>query len=53
MTIRILLVDDEQLVRAGLAMILAVEDDLEIVGFASRRRGCGAQGCRTCDPTSC
>ncbi len=35
MTIRVLLVDDEQLVRTGLAMILEAEDDLEIVGVAA------------------
>ncbi|MDP9220159.1 MAG: response regulator transcription factor, partial [Actinomycetota bacterium] len=34
MTIRVLLVDDEALVRAGLRMILESADDLEVVGEA-------------------
>ena len=34
MTVRVLLADDEALVRAGLRMILEAEDDLEVVGEA-------------------
>ena len=35
MTIRVLLVDDQQLVRTGFRMILADEDDIEVVGEAA------------------
>lgn len=35
MTVRLLLVDDDNLVRTGLKMILEMEDDFEIVGEAS------------------
>ena len=35
MTVRVLLADDEALVRAGLRMILEAEPDLEVVGEAS------------------
>lgn len=40
MTIRVVLVDDQSLIRAGLKMILEAEDDIEIVGEA----GDGEQG---------
>jgi DNA-binding NarL/FixJ family response regulator len=36
--IRVLLVDDQQIVRSGLAMILGAVDDLEIVGEATNGR---------------
>ncbi|SNR68913.1 response regulator [Actinomadura mexicana] len=35
MTIKVLLVDDERLIRAGLAAIIGAEDDLAVVGEAS------------------
>ena len=38
MTIRLLLADDQELVRTGLRMILAAEDDLEVVGEAADGR---------------
>ena len=36
--IRLLLADDEALIRAGLRMILEAEDDLEVVGEAANGR---------------
>ena len=35
MTVRVLIADDQALVRAGFRMILDAEDDLEVVGEAS------------------
>jgi DNA-binding NarL/FixJ family response regulator len=35
MTVRVLLVDDEELVRSGLRTILAAQDDIEVVGEAA------------------
>lgn len=44
MTIRVLLVDDQQLLRQGLRMILEEEEDLEVVGEA----GDGAEAVSAC-----
>jgi DNA-binding NarL/FixJ family response regulator len=38
MTVRVLIADDQQLVRAGFRMILATQSDIEIVGEASTGR---------------
>ena len=35
MTIRVVIADDQDLVRTGLAMILNVQPDIEVVGEAS------------------
>lgn len=49
MAVRILLVDDEQLVRAGLRLILEAEDDMEVVGEAGDGRE-GVELTRRLDP---
>ena len=53
MTVRILIADDQALVRAGFAMILDAEDDLDVVGEAAD----GAQAVEPwptpASPTSC
>ena len=38
MTIRVMLADDEALIRAGLRMILDAEDDIEVIGEAANGR---------------
>ena len=53
MTIRVLVVDDEELLRAGLRMILEAEPDLEVVGTAADGaeavdRGRGARARTSC-----
>ena len=52
MSLGVLIVDDQALVRAGFRMILEAEPDIEVVGEAadgarrSRRRGaCGRTSC--------
>ncbi|HET6833611.1 MAG TPA: response regulator transcription factor [Acidimicrobiales bacterium] len=47
--IRLLLVDDQELVRAGLRLILSAEDDLEVVGEAQDGRA-GVDAARTLTP---
>ena len=47
--IRLLLVDDQELVRAGLRLILSAEDDFEIVGEAPEGRS-GVEAARTLSP---
>ena len=47
--IRLVLVDDQELVRAGLRLILSAEDDLEVVGEARDGRA-GVDAARTLTP---
>ena len=47
--IRVLLVDDQELVRAGLRLILSAEDDLNVVGEASDGRA-GVEAARSLGP---
>lgn len=39
MTIRVVLVDDQELFRAGIAVIIEAQDDIEVVGSAADGRG--------------
>jgi DNA-binding NarL/FixJ family response regulator len=48
MTIRVLIVDDEELVRTGLRLILSAEPDLAVVGTASDGRQALAEVRRLC-----
>ena len=50
--IRVLLVDDDALVRSGLRMMLAGATGIEVVGEADDGRGCSARSTAT-GPTSC
>ena len=50
MTVRVLIVDDQALVRAGFRMILEAEPDIEVVGEAERRRGGRRRGRATLTP---
>ena len=51
--IRILLVDDQALVRAGFRMILDAEPSIEVVGEAADGARGGRPGRARCGPTSC
>ena len=51
--IRVLVVDDDALVRAGLAMLLAGAEDIEIVGEAADGTRGRRRGGRAARPTSC
>ena len=52
MTIRVLVVDDEELVRTGLRMILEAEPDLAVVGTAADGEQAVSGGPRSTGPTS-
>jgi len=47
MTIRVLLVDDQELVRTGFRMVLTGEEDIEVVGEAANGREAIASAART------
>jgi len=48
---RVVLVDDEAMVRAGLRLLISSEDDLEVVGEAADGRQ-GVSVVASCAPTS-
>ena len=50
--IRVLLVDDQELVRAGFRLILDAQPDIEVVGEAADGAEAVEAG-RGCSPTSC
>ena len=50
--VRVLIADDQALVRAGFRMILDAEDDLDVVGEASDGLQAVEQA-SACSPTSC
>jgi DNA-binding NarL/FixJ family response regulator len=51
MTIRVLVVDDQALVRTGFRMVLDAEADIEVVGEATACRPSGPPA--GCSPTWC
>ena len=52
-SIRVLLADDQAMVRAGFRMILESEPDIEVVGEAAERRAGRRVRPAACGPTSC
>jgi DNA-binding NarL/FixJ family response regulator len=48
MAIRVLVADDQDMVRAGFAMILDAQDDIEVVGEAEDGKGAIAEAARLC-----
>ena len=52
MTIRVLIADDQELVRTGFRVILNAEPDLEVVGEA-RDGEEAVEAARSCVPGSC
>ena len=52
MTVRVLLVDDDALVRAGLRIILSSAEDIEVVGRPTTETARSPPSAST-DPTSC
>ena len=53
MSIRILLADDQELVRTGFRLILNAEPDITVVGEAADGAEAVERGPRCCRPTSC
>ena len=53
MTIRVVLADDQALVRAGFRLILEAEDDIAGRRRGERRRGGDRRHRGGCSPTSC
>ena len=51
--IRVLIADDQALVRAGFRVILDAEPDLEVVGEAGDGREAVERGAQRCARTSC
>ena len=51
MTIRVLIVDDHAVVRAGLRLLLDAEADIEVVGEAGDRARRRLRGARARSPT--
>ena len=51
MSIRVVIADDQELIRTGFRMILDSEDDLEVVGEASTGREAVALARETASPT--
>ena len=52
MTISVLIADDQAMVRAGFAAVLAAQQGIEVVGPGRRRRSKPCRSRTSCDPTS-